>query len=253
MNKYKKSISVILFIGVISISAFLIINTYNKSNNDLSDQSQTILAAKDFSTADNLEDMISNSELVVVGNYKSLNKTWNMADNSENEDEYVEGRLYNFSISEVLKGDDIKNIKINHRYSENIPVDITSGDEEISPEGILIKEPTSSETVVIENKDPLFIEPDFDKKYIAFLKKGDTGNYYPAIEPYLIEFDKNNTASLKSNLIDLDKSELSTVTEIKGREIVVQNEMDENISDNITGKTYDNIKKDIIKLIEHQN
>ncbi|MFB4474744.1 hypothetical protein ACDI16_17740 [Oceanobacillus caeni] len=172
-----------------------------------------------------------------------------MAADPENEDEYVEGHLYNFSVSEVFKGENMNSIKINHRYSENIPVEITSGDEEISPEGILIKEATTTENFVVENKDPLFIEPDFSKKYIVFLKKGDTGNYYAAIEPYLIEFDENEVAVLKSNLLNLDEQDLSIVTEIDGHEIVIHNDIHQNIDDNISGKEYSEIKESIISLI----
>lgn len=257
MSKIKKVSIIIASIVFVAILCFTFYKNNNEAQGNLEEktsennnyQDQTILVSKDFSLTSSLDDMVNNSDFIAVGNYESLDKIWNMSGVPENEDEYVEGHLYNFSVSEVFKGDNINRIKINHRHSENIPFEITSGDEEISPEGILIKEATTIENFVVENKDPLFIEPNFSKKYIVFLKKGDTGNYYAAIEPYLIEFDDNEIAELKSNLINLNEQDLSTVTEIDGHEIVIQNDIHENIDDNISGKEYSDIKESIINLI----
>ncbi|KPH70545.1 cardiolipin synthase [Oceanobacillus caeni] len=257
MSKIKKIsilVASIVFVGILSFSFYNNVNEAQdnqeeKGPENNNSQDQTILASKDFSSTSSLDDMVYNSDFIAVGSYESLDEIWNMAADPENEDEYVEGHLYNFSVSEVFKGENMNSIKINHRYSENIPVEITSGDEEISPEGILIKEATTTENFVVENKDPLFIEPDFSKKYIVFLKKGDTGNYYAAIEPYLIEFDENEVAVLKSNLLNLDEQDLSIVTEIDGHEIVIHNDIHQNIDDNISGKEYSEIKESIISLI----
>lgn len=252
MNYFKK----VTFIAApIALTASLI--TYNlydspsaeEKASNLGPQSQNILVTKDFNVASNLEEMVNSSDLIAVGAYENLDSTWNMS-GSPDSSEYVEGRLYNFKVEETLKGQSDETIQINHRYSETIPVEVTSGDEEISEEGILIKEASETEQYTIENKDPLFIEPEVNEQYIVFLKKGETGNYFAAVEPYLIKFNENNIAELQSNLINLDEADLSFSEEVGGQEVTVDNDIHVQVVDNLSGETFNTIKEMITEVVE---
>ncbi|UYX53654.1 hypothetical protein M3Y14_05785 [Bacillus thuringiensis] len=82
---------------------------------------KTILIAKDFPSTSRLEDMVKEADVVAIGNYDGLDSTWNMARNpqdisQEDQENYVEGHLYNFNVKEVLKGDPLQDrMKINYR------------------------------------------------------------------------------------------------------------------------------------------
>lgn len=208
----------------------------------------------DLLTATDLSDMINNSDLIVLGTYEGFDSTWNMArdpnDLSEESDEaYIEGKIYNFNVEEVLMGEvENSKIKINHSYSETLTVELTSGDEVVSPEGVLIKEPTSVEYREIENKDPTFIEPNFNDRYIVFLQKGEINNIYMrAIEPYLIKFDENETAILQSNLTNNDNDTLNNNITIDGKTISITNEVDTDFKDSISGKKLKYVIEEIKK------
>ena len=101
--------------------------------------------------------MVKEADVVAIGNYDGFDSTWNMARNpqdisQEDQENYVEGHLYNFNVKEVLKGDPLQGrMKINYRYAEQIEID------------------DSNSKVV--NEDPLYIKPEIGKKYMLFLKK----------------------------------------------------------------------------------
>lgn len=253
MIYFSKKILVISSVSVIMIAIFLF---FPYSSHEVADAVQdnnvnSVLISRDFSSTDNLADMVKNSDLVVIGTYKGLERKWNMAYNPENPDiesstEYVEGHLYNFNIEEILKGSSKKNININHRYSEIIKIEETSGDEVISDEGILLKEPSEITLHEIEVLDPLFIEPDLGLKYIVFLKKGDgEGTFYGAIEPFLIKFEGNNIALLQSNLIDSSDAYFKQTEVINNEKIEVINDVEASIDDNISDRSIDSLKKEI--------
>lgn len=218
------------------------------------DQKKSLLVSHDLNLANDLSNMVEQSDVIVLGSYKNFDSSWNMARdphdlNKEATDHYIEGKLYNFLVDEVLTGDlKIKEIRVNHRYSETINYEETSGDEIISPEGILIKEPSNITIHKLENKDPSFIEPEYNKQYIVFLKKSfnaDNNIYLRAIEPYLISIDSNEIASLKSNLIDYTPDAFTTNTTINGTTISISNDVDGEITDHISGKKLKDLKKEI--------
>lgn len=233
-------------------------NSANAKSIQNHNQKKSLLVSHDFAIASDFSDMVEQSDVVVLGTYKSFDSSWNMARNSDDlykeaTDHYIEGKLYNFTVDEVLAGDlQTKEIRVNHRYSEIIDYEETSGDEIISPEGILIKEPSEVTIHKLENKDPSFIEPEYDKKYIVFLKKSfDTNNniYLRAIEPYLISIDTNTVnkaATLNSNLIDYNPDDFTDDINISDTTTLsISNEVNGQITDFIAGKTLEDLKKEI--------
>lgn len=121
----------------------------------------------------------------------------------------------------------------------------------MSPEGILVKEPTTVECFEVENLDPTFISPTFNEKHIVFLQDDIVDNIYMgALEPYLIKFDNNNNAVLLSNLTNDNHEDLKNIVEVNGKNIAITNEVDLDFDDTITGKDLNEIKDEIEKEVK---
>ncbi|MDR6748550.1 hypothetical protein J2W90_002704 [Bacillus pumilus] len=251
MIKYKKIlfifISLILFV---TIYMYYPIHLPKENELESGSKKNTILLSKDFNVADGIEEMVLQSDVIVVGHYQKLLKSWNMSGSSE-PSEFTEGHLYQFKVEDTLKGNSESIIKINHRYSETVPIEVTSGDEIISDEGILIKDASKKQVYTVTNKDPLYIKPELNQKYIAFLQKGNTGNYFGSLEPYLIKFNEEDIAILQSNLTDLQKENLSFNKNLGGQNITVTNDIHQQVIDNISGDKFDSIKEKIIEISQN--
>ncbi|WP_368645444.1 hypothetical protein AB4027_11455 [Alkalibacterium putridalgicola] len=210
----------------------------------------------DYPTTSELKEMVETADLVAIGDYENFDRSWNMSRDlediyKEDEDRYVEGRIYNFKVDEIIKGHvDSELIEINMRYSEII--EFEESNSVVSPEGIIEKEATEVTIHEIEVIDPLYIEPELNRKYLVFLSKDDDfNNYYGSIEPFSIVFDENGTAELKSNLLDGEHGELTSTTNhtIGGEDIIVEAHVEGEIDDNITGESIE----DLVDLIEDIN
>lgn len=243
----RKNVVFLVFLLAVGLLAII----YSNSFKDNSSKDVEVVVSHDLNVLGGLSDMVNNSDFIVLGSYTSFDTTWNMASNpndpkNESNDKYVEGKLYNFKIDEVLKGD-IKEdtIKINHRHSEIVDVEVTSGDEVISQEGILIKPASKLKVHKVNNNYPLFIEPEFEGKYIVFLKKDQIDNIYlrPG-EPYIIKVDENNIVSLQSKLINPEPNSFITKNEGE-KNITIINEYDTNLIDNISGMNLNQILEEI--------
>ncbi|AJH84597.1 conserved domain protein [Bacillus cereus W] len=214
----------------------------------LSSNSETIVLNKTFKTTNHLSEMVEEADVIVLGEYDGLYSKWNMANSSSHEiqNEDVEGHLFSFHVKEILKGDYVKNeILINHRYSENLVLE--ESNEIIDKNGIILKGATKVFTKKVENKDPLYIKPKSEETYIVFLKENNKlGHFYPALEPFMIEFDLRNIAHLKSNLINWDKNKYKFETKVKNKTFYIENDIDSTIKDNISGKKLRDIK-DFVK------
>lgn len=161
-----------------------------------------------YTVAKNVEEMTQASDIVVVGEYITFDSTWNMARDGSNykkedEENYLEGRIYRFKILEVLKGDITDaSIQVNHRSSEMVTKDKM---DKLEPY-------------------PLFIEPELGRKSILFLKKEKNFQiYYNAIEPTMITFDEKDKAVVQSNadaFVDKisGKSYSDVIVEVKSAE-----------------------------------
>ena len=173
------------------------------------------------------------ADYVVIGKYEKLDKTWNMSRDindvtKESETNYVEGRLYKFTVTEVLKGGFIKNnILVNHRYLERFDYQV------------------SGENASVNVQDYLYIEPEMGGTYMLFLSKDkDFGYYYGATEPFMVKIE-DDKAVLQSNLIDNEGDFVSKVKASNGDEVEVRIGGNK-IEDTITGLTVAELK-DIIK------
>lgn len=272
MKKKRKLLTILLSIVIIGSIAYLYENNIQNTDkivasskvNSIQNHSpkKNLVVSYDIMSTNNLSNMVEESEVIVLGTYKSFDSSWNMARNphdlnKEATDDYIEGRLYNFTVDEVLAGDlKTKEIRINHRYSETIKYEETSGDEIISPEGILIKEPSKVTIHELENKDPLFIEPEYNKQYIVFLKKSfnsEDNIYLRAIEPYLISIDANEVATLESNLINYNPKAYKIDKALNNSTLSISNEINGEITDRISGKKLQNLKKEINVLDSKSN
>lgn len=218
--KKRNLLIVSIFILLVSVGSFQFINHSNKSL--ATNVDETIVNSADFPLTEDFSEMVNQSELVVIGQYEKFDSTWNMARDindisKPDSNHYIEGRIYKFKVDKVLQGlteDD--SIDVNLRYSEDIEYLMEDG-----------------KAINLENKNPLFIEPEIGKKYMLFLKKGTY--YYGALEPFQIQIDENNKAILKSNLINVKPENLKNIQKVGDKEIEIVNEAHE-IRDTISGK-----------------
>lgn len=254
MRTKTKSIYLFFIVLILLIIGGTIIwlNTDSKevSNNAL--EPKIIVLSKTFKTTDSLNEMVQESDVVVVGVYKGLDSKWNMADGpiEDSQNEYVEGHLFKFHVIKTLKGNQVgEDILINHRYSEMITLE--ESDEVVDDTGVIVEEARTIVKKEVENKDPLYINPTNGETYMIFLKRNENLNhYFPSIEPFIIQFDSNNVAHLKSNLINLDKSKLEFETKLEKRTYYVVNEIHSTIEDNISGKNLTEIEGIIKNILE---
>jgi hypothetical protein len=94
--------------------AVLGINIFGFANDSETNFSQglTVNGGQDYPTTSELEEMVQEADVVLIGEYKDLDHTWNMArdpDDFQKEDteNYVEGHIYNFKVDEILKGESV--------------------------------------------------------------------------------------------------------------------------------------------------
>ncbi|MES9704553.1 cardiolipin synthase, partial [Bacillus toyonensis] len=187
----KKAKTIVIAIPLAAVIGFGGYSAYNSHFSNIAGEdknAETVILSKDFPATSDLNQMINEADLVVIGEYGGLDSKWNMARNPNNPSEedkenYVEGHLYNFNISETIKGvNENKQIKINHRFAETVKLEDSNA--VVAPDGTVTKQATKVTTKEVQNKDPLYIEPKVNKKYMMFLKKDQLfGNYYGAIEP----------------------------------------------------------------------
>ncbi|PFU38223.1 hypothetical protein COK86_26095 [Bacillus cereus] len=253
MYKYKVikwSLCLLIFTFLIIIGKTIWSNTDIEEVYNVSSNSETIVLSKTFKTTNHLSEMVEEADVIVLGKYDGLHSKWNMANNSsyEIQGEDVEGHLFSFHVKEILKGDSVEDkILINHRYSESLVLE--ESNEVIDDNGIILKGATKVFTKKVKNKDPLYIKPKSGDTYIVFLKENSKlGHFYPALEPFMIQFDLRDIAQLKSNLIDWDKNKYKYKFEVKVKEktFYIENEIDSTIKDNISGKKLKDIK-DFVK------
>ncbi len=198
----------------------------------------------DVIPAKNLKSMVSQSEVIIVGSYQkyeySFNGSRNVKDPSkESNRNYSEVRVYSFKVDTVLKGkisNKMIDVGMHYQSSENQLLD------------------KNGKKMKLEFKDPLYIEPTFNRKQVLFLrylsqcKPYANGEYKPyvytaSMEPYQIEIDKDGKALLKSNLTKKINKD-HTITIIDGREVDMIKEVPE-LQDTISGMALQEIMNSI--------
>lgn len=231
MKRNKKSIVYavfsVLFIGLVGVFAYNLIKSDNKIT--------TIHTTADYPISESIREMVDNSDLVVMGQFKNMDSKWNMARNPNNIQEpdsnlYVEGHMYNFKVEKTITGKlNNEEIKVNIKYS----TERTYKDDDRSE--------FQAKTI-----DPLYIEPELNANYILFLNYDENfDNYYGSSEPFLILIEKNNIAKLISNTVNPIKSYNEQEIEINDKKKVVISSEVAQIKDNITGKTLGQIINEI--------
>ena len=225
----KKSLSTILA-AVIIITAIIGV-LFLSSNNTSPDYSLNI--NYDHPVSLSATAMSDTADYIVIGKYEKLERTWNMRRDinditKEATDDYVEGRLYKFTITEVVKGNiEETEILVNHRYLERLSYQ------------------ANSKATSVNVQDPLYIEPQMGGTYMLFLSKDNNfGNYYGATEPFMVKIE-NDKAVLQSNLIEKEGDFVTTAKATNGDTVELRIGAS-SIEDNITGMTLAELK-DAIK------
>lgn len=181
MSNKRNIILLVVGVLVILVGSFFVFNYLN--DNEETEEPITVTWNVDIYTSTDIEDIINESSLIVKGRYTNLIGTENMFRNPENlsegdTDQYVEGRIYQFDISEVLHG---------AVSEESIPV-IMHYSEEVNVE---VDERRISEVVEVIN--PLFVEPEFEQEYVLFLNySNDVDSFFGPIEPYAVLVNEDN-------------------------------------------------------------
>lgn len=208
---------IIAFIILFTICLLIGVAIYFYNTLAKTEPNDNNLHLSEIHTANNLEEMVEASEYIVIGSYEGLHSTINLARDEndiskESADQYMGGKVYRFKIDEILKGENLSDtVKVIHRYSNKFEVGETLGfkDEEV------------------EDVDPTFIKPRFNKPYILFLDQSELGDnmFIKSIEPFLI-------SAADPEYVEVDSSIIEEL----------------NFKDNITGKNLDKIKKNILSL-----
>ena len=253
MTKKRTKFFLSLSILAITVLAFVTVINHVNSSENFQQTVDSLTVSYDYPVASDLQQMIDNADYIVIGEYTGFNSTWNMArnpDNIEEEDSenYVEGRLYSFTVDTAIKGIiDDSSILINHRYSEVI--NTTESNAVIDSEGRILKEATESNELSVEIASPLYIEPEFNCKYILFLcKDADFGYYYASTEPFTIKIT-NGDAVLQSNLLTNISNFTQRVETTDSKEIDVTIDLGSiSIVDEVSG----NSSEEIIRMIEDE-
>ncbi|MBE6730788.1 MAG: cardiolipin synthase [Ruminococcaceae bacterium] len=223
---------------VLMISALFFTGCTTPNNN-------SIQIHYDYPVSLGAEEMAEMADFVVIGKYEKLEKTWNMRRDindvtKESETDYVEGRLYRFTVSEVVKGDFTESsILVNHRYIERI--NLEKSDAVIDETGIIVKPATKTEIITLNIQDSLYIEPEIGGTYMLFLSKDSNfGNYYGATEPFMVKIE-NDKAILQSNLID-KKGDFSSSVKARNGDLIEVKIGAVSIKDTVTGMTLEELK-----------
>lgn len=255
MTKKRTKTALALTVSTLAIAvlAFAFVMHHARSSGSLPQTVDSLTVGYVYPVASTLQQMIDSADYIVIGEYTEFNSTWNMARNPDNIKEedpgnYVEGRLYDFTVEKTIKGSiDDSSILINHRYSE--VVNTTESNAVVDSEGRILKAATKSRDLSFKVASPLFIEPELDCKYILFLSKdANFGNYYAAIEPFSVKIT-NGKAVLQSNLINKTDAFTQQIKTSDSKELTVIIDMGGiSIADEITGKALE----DIIRMIEDE-
>lgn len=175
-------------IGISILTAFVLLSAAyisNRSNTNISTTSNTkdlmAVTHKDYPIAATLESLVSAADVIVIGEYKKFNKTWNMARDinditKEDLNTSILGDIYDFNVTRSLKGE----LKHNSMISVNIRrTNMITAEDKTLPPNIQRSKP------IIDER---YIAPELNKKVVLFLKKDvNFGVYYAAMEPFQFE------------------------------------------------------------------
>lgn len=199
-------------------------------------RADTLHISYDAPSYRSLEDLTANAEYIVVGTYTSFEGTWNMSRDPEDisreaVDSYVEGRLYHFQVSSVLKGElSDPQIQVNLRYGEQVTFE--------------------GDSVFVTN--PNYIEPTLDQTYILFLTKEQSqafDGYYGTGCPFAIKLEDSGSAQLEINQVPDNGVIVSEETTSAGKQLVIEKNVGEPWEDHISGMSANEVLEKIQNML----
>lgn len=216
---------VVLFTGIMGILYWNNFNTH------------TLHISNDAPSYRSLEDMTTDAEYIVTGTYTSFDGKWNMSRNPEDisqeaVDSYVEGRIYNFHVESVLKGElSDSQIRVNLRYGDQVTFE--------------------GDSFFVTN--PNYIEPELNQTYLLFLKKEQSpafDGYYGTGSPFAIKLENNGIAKLEINQVPDNGKIISEEETSEGERIIIERDIEEPLEDFVSGMSGDDVLKNIQNMME---
>jgi len=150
----------------------------------------TLSSQADRYIASDIQQLVHNADYILIGKFDTFVEDWVM----RTKPNYKEGEVYTFSTEDQLYGSSSEKINVVIPHFKRLTTVIDG------------KEYTAD---MIE---PHYSKPEFEKKYILFLKKYKDV-YVPSSVPFIIEIDADEQVSLKYNKncsskkIDISKHE----------------------------------------------
>lgn len=193
----------------------------------------TLHISYDTPSYGSLEDLTANADCIVIGTYTAFEGTWNMsrdpADISrEATDSYVEGRLYRFQVSSVLKGEVSEDqITVNLWGGEQV----TWGDD-----SFLVT-------------DPSYVEPALDQTYLLFLTSEQSpafDGYYGTGSTFAVRLEDSGIAQLEISRYP----DSETVITPSGKRLVIEVDTAAPAEDHISEMPVEEVLETIQNLLE---
>lgn len=191
-----------------------------------------IKVSPDYVVAENLEEMVENSETIVIGTFQKYKHSYNAERDPKNEQQeskesYSETKVYAFTVEESLKGKTNEStIEVSIPYTREL-----TGLKDEQGKELRFKIPSIGH-----------VQPKLGKKYVLFLMKNEKANTYHApFTPYMIEIEKNNKVVLtkpQSHVETSFKTSEYNQYDISVEGIDIQN-------DQISGKNLSELKREM--------
>ena len=185
--------------GYIILSAILAIFMSGCSSNNNTDKIAQVTINTDRDIQKNLEEMVKVAPIIVTGYYESLDyRSVNTLESTSLHPLYDEGRVYQFHVTDHVKGQCPNKIEIGQKYSREVAV--TDDNAVVDESGLIKKSATESST------------------------------------PFVIELS-NDTAQLKAQWLKEDNLDSQTIENEDGKKVTfnIESNIDTSYQDNITG------------------
>ena len=190
-NKWKALGAALLLTGC-SLTIMGLLNRQNDASNSKNIEDVTRSVYADYSIYDNVNDLVKDSAYVVEGQYTDFLSVWNIErmytdPTKEDPNAYSEGRKYSFSVSRVLKGENLpKEIEITKTYSTQSTYCADDGEE-----------------IIFQMPAQHYVEPQIGETYLLFLyysRENDV--YYTIGEAGEIRRTADGLSEICSNLLN---------------------------------------------------
>lgn len=245
ITKNKPNLFIVL-IGLLALG--LAVFSFSTKNSNASESeyknTSTVEVSSNYQVVNSLHEMVSATGVVVVGYFDKQIDTMNMSRDSkditkESKAGYEEGRVYEFTVEEVLVGK-VRDEKINIAlaYSSETVIYDSNGDE-----------------VKVQLPNPFFKEPKRQQKYMVFLyKNSELNTYFKSFEPYRIEIQDGILVTDSVLFSTKSDDKTSTVKLEKTKEIItVDYRIPSSVKDTVSGKYFSDVKSEILEIAKYKN